>query len=116
MTEDEVQRMKGEEEDLSNRVVLVQCTKPPEVVARTTNVLDKYGHNKETRWLRVLTELYQEKLMTEDEVKRMKEERRDLSNRVVLVQCTKPPEVVARSVIVLDKYGHNEEANQLRGW
>ena len=64
----------------------------------------------------VLSELYQEKLVTEDEVERMKGESWHLSDRVVLVQCTKPPEVVARSVIVLRKYGHNEEANQLRGW
>ena len=62
----------------------------------------------------VLLELYQEKLVTEDEVKRMKGEGGDLSVRVV--QCTKPPEVVARSAIVLDKYGHNEEARWLRGW
>ena len=64
----------------------------------------------------VLSELYQEKLVTEDEVKSMKGEGGDLSVRVVLVQCTKPPEVVARSAIVLDKYGHNEEARWLRGW
>ena len=54
--------------------------------------------------------------MTEDEVKSMKGEERDLSTRVVLVQCTKPPEVVARTVNVLDKYGHNREASLLRGW
>ena len=64
----------------------------------------------------VLWELYQEKLVTEDDVKRMKGEEEDLFDRVVLVQCTKPPEVVARSATVLDKYGHNEEARQLRGW
>ena len=64
----------------------------------------------------VLSELYQEKLVTEDEVKRMKGERWDLSARVVVVQCTKPPEVVARSVIVLDKYGRKWAARQLRGW
>ena len=64
----------------------------------------------------VLSELYQEKLVTEDEVKRMKGVRWDLSNRVVLIQFTKPPEVVARASIVLDKYGHNEEARKLRGW
>ena len=64
----------------------------------------------------VLSELYQKKLVTEDEVKRMKGERGDLSDRVFLVQCTKPPEVVARTTNVLDKYGHNEEAWQLRGW
>ena len=64
----------------------------------------------------VLLELYQEKLVTEDEVKRMTGEGVDLSDGVVLVQCTKPPEVVAKSVIVLDKYGHNEAASLLRGW
>ena len=64
----------------------------------------------------VLSELYQEKLVTEDEVKRMKEEEGDLSDRVVIIQSTKPPEVVDRSAILLDKYGHNIEARQLRGW
>ena len=64
----------------------------------------------------VLSELYQEKLVTEDEVKRMKGERGFLSHRVALVQCTKPPEVVARTVNVLDKYGRNVVVNQLRGW
>ena len=65
---------------------------------------------------KVLSELYQEKLVTEDEVKRMKGEGVYLTDRVVLVQCTKPPEVVARTVNVLDKYGHNEKARLLRGW
>ena len=64
----------------------------------------------------VLSELYQEKLVTEDEVERMKGERVGLSSTVVFVQCTKPPEVVARTVAVLDKYGYNEEARRLRGW
>ena len=64
----------------------------------------------------VLSELYQEKLVTEDEVKRMTGEGQDLSDGVVLVQSTKPPEVVARSAILLDKYGHNQEASLLRGW
>ena len=64
----------------------------------------------------VLSELYQEKLVTEDEVKRMKGESRPLSYRVVLVQFIKPPEVVARAAVVLNKYGNNEKAMQLRGW
>ena len=64
----------------------------------------------------VLSELYQEKLVTEDEVKRMKGERGPLSVRVVFVQLTKPPEVVARSAIVLNKYGYNWAARKLRGW
>ena len=64
----------------------------------------------------VLLELYQERLVTEDEVKRMKGEVDDLSDRVVHVQFTKPPEVVARTVNVLDKYGHNRATSLLRGW
>ena len=64
----------------------------------------------------VLSELYQETLVTEDEVKRTKGEGGSLSARVVSVQFTKPPEVVARTVNVLDKYRRNEEAGLLRGW
>ena len=64
----------------------------------------------------VLSELYQETVVTRDDVKRMKGEEGFLCDRVVLVQCTKPPEVVARTATVLEKYGHNEEAKQLRGW
>ena len=69
----------------------------------------------------VLLELYQEKLVTEDEVKRMKGEIGFLSDRVVLFQRSKPPEVVARTAAVLDKYRHkkkasNEEEGGFRGW
>ena len=64
----------------------------------------------------VLSELYQEKLVTEDEVKRMKGEGGTLFDRVVFVQCTKPPEVVARTTNVLAKYEHTMEAGLLRGW
>ena len=52
MTEDEMKKRKGVEGPLLDRVVLVQCIKPPEVVARTVAVLDKYGHNETSRWLR----------------------------------------------------------------
>ena len=64
----------------------------------------------------VLSELYQEKLVTEDEVKRMKGEGGDLSCRVVNVQCTKPPDMVTTTADVLDKYGYKKEAKKLRGW
>ena len=63
----------------------------------------------------VLLELLQEKLVAEDEVERMKEGGY-LSERVVNVQCTKPPEVVTRTTDVLDKYGYNEATSLLRGW
>ena len=64
----------------------------------------------------VLSEFYQEELVIEDEVKTMKGKGGGLSDRLVYVQCTKPPEVVAKSASVLDKYGHNNEARMLRGW
>ena len=64
----------------------------------------------------VLSKSYQERLVTEDDVKKMKEEGGYLPDRVVSVQCTKPPEVVTRTAGVLDKCGHNESARQLRGW
>ena len=64
----------------------------------------------------MLLGLYQEKLVTEDEVNRMKGEGGDLSDRVVVVQCTKPPEVAASTADVLNKYGHNARAKWLRGW
>ena len=64
----------------------------------------------------VLSELYQEKLLTEDDVKRMKGDEGDLPGRLVIVQCIKPPEVVTRTADVLDKFGYNKSARILRGW
>ena len=64
----------------------------------------------------VLSELYQEKLVTEDEVKRMKEEGWDLLYQLVPIQYAKPPEVVTRTVAILAKFEYDEEAMQLRGW
>ena len=64
----------------------------------------------------VLSELYQERLVTEDEVERMKGDGRNLPDRVVIVQCTKPPEVATRTADVLDKFRYNESARWLRGW
>ena len=63
----------------------------------------------------VLLELYQEKLVTEDELKRMKTGL-NLCQRLVFVQSTKHQRVVIRTVHVLDNFGHNEGAKQLRGW
>ena len=64
----------------------------------------------------VLSELYLKELVTEDEVQMMNNQDRHLSDSVLIFQCTKPPEVVARSAIVLDKYTYNDAARQLRGW
>ena len=64
----------------------------------------------------VLSELYQEKLVAEDEVKRMTEEGGDLLYQLISIQCTKPPEVTTRTADLLGSFGFNQEARQLRGW
>ena len=64
----------------------------------------------------MLLELHQEKLVTEDEVERIKGNGGYLPYSVVSVQYTKPPEVVTRTADVLDKFRHYTEARQLKGW
>ena len=64
----------------------------------------------------VLSELYQEKLVTDNEVKRMKGEGGDLLYELVRIQCTKPPELVTRTADMLVKLKHSDVARQLRGW
>ena len=41
---------------------------------------------------------------------------RELWQRLVNIQCRKPPEVVTTTAEVLDELGLKEEATQLRGW
>ena len=62
----------------------------------------------------VLSELYQEKLVTENEVK-MKGEGGDLLDQLISILCTKPLDVVTRTADIMAKFGHNEEARQLKG-
>lgn len=62
----------------------------------------------------VVSELYQERLVTEDELE--KGEGGHLLGRVVSVQCAKPQEFATRTSGVLDKFGYNVEAIRLRGW
>ena len=64
----------------------------------------------------VLSELYQEKLVTEDEVKRMIMKGGYLLYQLISIQCTKPLEVVTRTAEVFLKFGFKDEAMQLRGW
>ena len=64
----------------------------------------------------VLSELYQEKLVTEDEVNRMRGDGGDPPYQLIPFQYTKPPELVTRIAAIMAKFGHNEESRQLRGW
>ena len=64
----------------------------------------------------VLSELYLERLVTEDEWERMKSKGGYLADQLVPIQFTKTPEVVDKSADLIDKFGYNEEGTQLRGW
>ena len=62
----------------------------------------------------VLSTLYQEKMVTEQELD-------DLNpsawpwGRLVQIQCTKSPDVVKRTTELLAEVGHNEEGKHLKG-
>ena len=64
----------------------------------------------------VLSELYKEKLVTSNEVKRMRGEGGYIHDRVVSVQCTKPPEVLTRTADILSKFKYTEIVRKLTGW
>ena len=64
----------------------------------------------------VLSELYQEKLVTGNEVKRMRGEGGYIHDRVVSVQCTKPYEVLTRTADILNKFKYTEIVRKLTGW
>lgn len=63
----------------------------------------------------VVAELYQEKLVTEKEIKRMKGPTFTTA-KLVPIQCIKPLGVATRAAAVLDKFGYNVEARKLAGW
>ena len=62
----------------------------------------------------VLSTLYQEKMVTEQEVEELKPAVWPWSY-LVCIQCTKPPDVATRTAELLDEAGQNEDANLLRG-
>ena len=64
----------------------------------------------------VLLRLHQEELVTKDELERMKPISRGLSYALVSTQCNKPSELATRTADLLELFGHDDEAMQLRGW
>ena len=54
--------------------------------------------------------------MTRNEVKRMRGEGGYIHDRVVSVQCTKPPEVLTRTADILNKFKYTEIIRKLTGW
>ena len=62
----------------------------------------------------VLATLYQEKMLTKQDVEELK--RAEVPwECLVRVQCTKPPDVVKRTAKVLAEMELNEEGRQLKG-
>ena len=65
----------------------------------------------------MLSTLYQEKILTEQEM----EELKPLMNHfllwsdIVCIQCTKPPDVVKRTAELLAEVGRDEQEKQLKG-
>ena len=62
----------------------------------------------------MLSTLYQEKMVTEQEVEELKSAVFPWGH-LVGIQCTKPPDVVTRTAELLDEAGRIKEANLLRG-
>ena len=58
----------------------------------------------------MLSTLYQEKILTEQEIEELKQ-----ADRLVVIQCTKPPDVVKRTAELLAEVGRDEKGKQLNG-
>ena len=54
-------------------------------------------------------------MVTEQEVEELKKSVRRWADCLVCIHCTKPPDVVKRTVKLLTEVGQNKEANLLRG-
>ena len=62
----------------------------------------------------MLSTLYQEKMITKQDLEDLKMTDVDF-NRLVRIQCTKPPDVVTRTAELLDGVNETRCANILRG-
>ena len=62
----------------------------------------------------VLSTLYQEKMVTKQEVEELKQTVWPW-RRLVCIQCTKPPDVVKRTTELLAEVGLGEEGKSLKG-
>ena len=62
----------------------------------------------------VLSTLYQEKMVTEQEAEDLKSAKQPWY-RLAQIQCTKPPEVLKRTAELLAEVGHNNEEKFLTG-
>ena len=62
----------------------------------------------------MLSALYQEKMLTEQEIEELKPLRYP-RDRLVAIQCTKPPDVVKRTAELLAEVGRNVEGKKLKG-
>ncbi len=71
----------------------------------------------------MLSTLYQEKILTEQEVEELKQAKTTVRlkpllypwDHLVEIQCTKPPDVVKRTAELLSEVGRDEDGDQLKG-
>ena len=62
----------------------------------------------------MLSTLYQKKMLTEQEMEELKQAELSWS-RLVVIQCTKPPDVVKRTAELLAEMGCDEKGKQFKG-
>ena len=63
----------------------------------------------------MLSTLYQEKMVTEQDLEGLRSAADRLWYCLLHIQCRKPPKVVTRTAELLDEVGRNKEASQLIG-
>ena len=63
----------------------------------------------------VLSTLYQQKILTEQEMEELKQADWTWDHCLVKIQCTKPPDVVKRTAELLAEAGRDEKEKQLKG-
>ena len=63
----------------------------------------------------VLSALYQEKMVTEQEVENLKNSAECPWHHLVHIQGAKPPDVVKRTAELLAEVGHSKEGRHLKG-
>ena len=62
----------------------------------------------------MLSTLYKEKMLTEQEMEELKPLLKPWDHLVV-IQCAEPPNIVKRTAELLAEVGHDEEGKQLKG-
>jgi hypothetical protein len=113
ITGGDVEEMKNQRGDLVDRIVLIQCCKEANTVNRTLKIMNTHYFETWTLF-KILSELYQNKLITREEVQEMMRSDLPLLKRLTLIQCHKCVDVVSQTAGIMSKYGIRLIGKQLR--